>query len=154
MRLFLNFEKDHESPEAREYCESDHEDLVLALQFALPIRQPAERTKQDEAQITSLVRALLELSGGRVDCHQHGFAEEYTSSENADLYASVLGITRTNEFGNVDREQMRKTLSKSQVFSGMTITVHDLEEWTMKTIDALPIGFQKGHLVRYSEGEN
>ena len=59
---------------------------------------PAKRTRRGEAQITSLVRALLELSGGRVDLLQHGFAEEYMVSDNADLYASVLGITRTKQF--------------------------------------------------------
>jgi len=39
-----------------------------------------------------------------VDCRQHGFAEEYMASENADLYASLLGITRTRQFGDLNSD--------------------------------------------------
>jgi hypothetical protein len=149
--LVLNLE-DHNSSDAHNYLESNQDNLLENLQLSLPISVPAERTKRDEAQITSLFRALLELSGGRVDFQQHRFAEEYTASENADLYASVLGITRTRQFGDFDSEEMCNTLSKSPVFSGMKIGVQDLEEWTTKMINSLPVGFPKGYLVRYPEG--
>ena len=66
--------------------------------------------------MTSLIWALLELSGGRVDLRQHGFAEEYTASNNADLYASVLDITRKKHFGDFDLEKMLNALSKSPLF--------------------------------------
>jgi hypothetical protein len=147
--LFLNLEKDHDSIDAHVYLESSPDDLLENLQHSLSTLLPAQRTRRDEAQITSLARALLEFSGGRVDCQQHGFAEEYTTSENTDLYASLLEITRTNQFGDFDSEKMRNTLSKSPVFAGMTIYASDPEEWTAKMIDRLPIGFQEGHLVRY-----
>lgn len=128
------------------------DDLLENLQLSLPIPVPPKRTKRDEAQITSLVRALLELSSGRVDIQQHRFAEEYTASENADLYASVLGIIRTKQFGDFDSEEMRNTLSKSPVFSGMTIGARDLERRTTKMIHSLRVGFRKGYLVRSPEG--
>ena len=125
----------------------------LKVQFALPIPVSPKRTKLDEAQLTSLVRALLELSGGRVDLRQHKYAEEYTASENADLFASLFNITRTRRFGDFDPEEMCKTLSKSPVFFEMAISVQDLEERTTKMMDSLSVGFRKGYLVRYPEGQ-
>jgi hypothetical protein len=147
--LFLNLVKDHDSSGARNYLESTQDELVKSLQRSLPIPVPPERVERDEAQITSPVRALLELSGGRVDIRQHGFAE-YTASANADLYASVLGITKAKQFGDFDSGEMRKTLSKSSVFSRMTISARDLERWTMMMIHSLRVGFRKGYLVRCS----
>lgn len=76
--------------DAHKCLESDQDVLLESFLFSLPMPMPPRRTKRDEAQVTSLVRALPELSGGRVDFRQHGFAEEYTASENADLYASIL----------------------------------------------------------------
>lgn len=148
--LVLNLTKDHNSSIAHDYLERDQSDLLQNLQLSLPT--PPKRTKRDEAQITSIFRALLEVSGGRVDVLQHGFAAEYTASENGDLCASVLGIIRTRQFGDFDSEEMRNTLSKSLVFSEMTIREQDLEEWITKIIEFLPIGFPKGYLVRYPAG--
>jgi hypothetical protein len=142
--LVLNLVKNHDSFDS---LARNQDDLLENLQLSLSIPVPPKRTKRDEAQITSLVRALLELSGGRVDIQQHGFAEEYTASENADLYASVLGITRTKQCGDFDLEEMRNTLSKSPVFSGMIIGARDLEGWTTNMIHSLRIGFRKGYLV-------
>ena len=113
-----------------------------------------KRTKRDESQITFLVRALLELSGGRVDFRQHGFAEEYTTSQNADLCASVLEITRTNQFGDFDSEEMCKSVSKSPVFSEVAISIQDLESWTMSMRDFLGVGFPDGYLVRHIKGRS
>ena len=102
--LFLNLEKDHGSVDAQTCLESDQEVLLESLQFSLPIPTgvPPKRTKLDDTQITSIVRGLLEGSGGRVDAFQHRFAEEYTARENADLCASLFDITRTNPFGKFD----------------------------------------------------
>jgi hypothetical protein len=150
--LVLNLVKNHNSFDAHIFLTSNQDDLLESLQLSLPIPVPPKRTKRDEAQITSLIRALLELSGGRVDLRQHGFAEEYTISDNADLYALILDITRTKQFGDFDSEEMRNTLSKSPVFSGMTIGVQDLEKWTNKMMNYLRVSFSKGYLVRYPEG--
>lgn len=147
--LFLNLEKDHDSTNAHIYLESSPDDLLENLEHSLSTFLPAQRTRGDEAQITSLTRALLEFSGGRVDCQQHGFAEEYTINENTDLYASLLEIMPTNRFGDFDLEKMRNALLNSPVFAGMTICASDLKQWTAKMITRLPIGFREGHLVRY-----
>ncbi len=88
-----------------------------------------------------------------MDCRQHGFAEEYTAGENADLYASLLGITKTREFEDLNLEKVYNELSKSSVFSGMELGLQDLEEWTTKTMSSLHVGFRTGYLVRYPKGE-
>ncbi|KAM0794837.1 hypothetical protein BDR22DRAFT_977402 [Usnea florida] len=139
--LFLNLTKDYDSLHAYHYLASNEDDLLENFQLSLPIPVPPERTNCDEAQVTSLVRALLELSGGRVDVRQHECAQEYTLYRNADLYASVLGITRERTFGDSGSEQIYKELLESPVISETTITAQDLEEWTLMMRKFLPIGF-------------
>ena len=78
-----------------------------------------------------------------MDVQQFGCAQEYTLYDNADLYASVLGITRERTFGDSDSEQIYKELLESPVISEMTITAQDLEEWTLRMRKFLPIGFPK-----------
>ncbi len=153
MFLFLNLQKDHNSSEARAFLESTQDELLDTLRLSLSISIPAKRTRR-EAQKTSLLRALLEFSGGRVDCRQHGFAEEYTPGENADLYASLLGIKKTREFEDLNSEKVYNELSKSPVFFGMELGLQDLEEWTTKTMGSLHIGFRTGYLVRYPKRRN
>jgi hypothetical protein len=125
--LFLYEEKDDHSLNADYYLQSNQDDLLENLQLSLPIPVPAERARREEAQITSLFRALLELSGGRKDDQQHRFTEEYTASKNTELCASVLGIIRTRQLGDFDSEEIYNTLSKSLVFSRMIIGARDLE---------------------------
>ena len=86
-----------------------------------------------------------------MELQQYEFAEEYTASKNADLYASVLGITKKRHFGDFNSEVMRNALSKSLLFSEMTIDARNVEEWNTKMMEFLPIGFREGYLVRYSE---
>lgn len=151
MILFLNQETDHDSFDAYHYLTSNEDDLLESFQRSLLLPVPPERTRSDETQMTSLIRALLEFSGGRVDLQQHGFAQEYTVSDNADLYASVLGITRKRTFGDIDPEEICNALLESPVFSEVTISAQSLEDWTMQMINFLPIGFPKNYLVRYPE---
>lgn len=151
MILFLNLVTDYDSLDADHYLTSNEDDLLEGLQHSLPIPVTPERTRGGEAQTTSLFRALLEFSGGRVEVQQHGFAQEYTIRDNADLYASVLSITREKTFGDSDFERIDKELLGSPVFSETTISAQDLEESNMKMMDFLPVGFPKDYLVRYPE---
>ena len=127
MFLFLNLQKDHNSSEAHDFLESTQNELLDTLQLSLSISIPVKRMRR-ETQTTSLLRALLKLFGGRVNCRQHGFAEEYTTSENADLYASLLGITKTREFEDLNSEKVYNELLKSSIFSEMEIGLQDLKE--------------------------
>ena len=154
MLLFLNLEKDHNSNDAQTYLESGQDDLLRSLRSSIRIPMIPKRTKRDESQITFLVRALLELSGGRVDVRQHGFAEEYTASQNADLCTSFFEVTRKNQFGDFDSEEMCKSVSKSPVFSEVVISIQDLESWTTSMRDFLCVGFPDGYLVRHIKGRS
>jgi hypothetical protein len=147
--LFLNLQANHTSQDAKICLESNQNDLLESLEAGLQFPVPHKRTNRDESQITSIFRALIELSSGKLDLGQHRFDEDYTTSENSDLCASVFGITRTNDFGMFDAAAMRTTLSKSPVFSKMAIHVEDLDDWATEMKESLHIGFRQGHLVRY-----
>ena len=140
--------KDHHSDVVQKLLQSSQEELLESFQFSLymPPGVPPRNTKLDETQKTSLGRGLVELSGGRVYALQHRFAEKYTASENADLCASLLGITRTVGFGDIESKKIHNTLS--MVLSKCTINVQEVEERTMKMMDHLRIGFPDDYLVR------
>lgn len=124
------------------------ESLIFELKISVSsIKGLSAKEKRDESQKTSLFRALLELSGGKVDVLQHHFAEDCSASENSDLCASVFNMKRTNNFGRFNAVEMCSTLSKSLVFSGIEISAQDLENWTTEMKDHLPIGFPREHLV-------
>ena len=100
----------------------------------------------------SLVRGLFELSGGLVDCRQHALDQEYTISDNLNLYMILVGVTGTNRFGDFDPKEMYDALSKSKVFVKDTdIGTLDLVGWSLQMMEFLPIGFPEGYLVCYSE---
>ena len=61
----------------------------------------AYRPKRQEAHITSLVRALLEASEGRMNEQQHDFDEEFIIVDNVDLFASILEIAKRRSFGHL-----------------------------------------------------
>ena len=148
MLLFLNLEKNHSSKDAQTYLESNQNELLESLRFSLRIPIISKRTKRDETQITCLVQALLKLSGGKSNLRQHEFAEEYKASQNADLFASVLDITRTNQFGEFDSKEICNLILKSPVFFGVAINVQDLDCWINDMRDFLCVGFREGYLVR------
>lgn len=149
MVLFLNLEQDYNSPHAQSFLSSNHNHLIETLRWFLEIPVPPERTKRDEAQITFLFRALLELSGGRVDSQQHAFVEEYSINENAQLCAGILRITKSNDVGDFDAEKLYNSLSKAVLFAGMKVGINDARAWSDKMAPVMRIGFKKEHLVRH-----
>lgn len=149
--LFLNLEGNYYSYKAHKFFESTQGELLDILEVFFSVSVSAKEPRH-EAHTISLGRAFLELSGGGVDLRQHGFAEEYTASDNADIYAELLGIKRTRQFGDFDPEEMYDTLLRSPVFSGMEIGLQELGVWTTKMMESLHVGFRKGYLVRSLEG--
>jgi hypothetical protein len=147
--LLLNLEANHTSEDAQTLLTSTQDELLDGLESGLRIPVPQKRPGGDESQITSLFRVLLELSGGKQDLLQHNFAEEYTANENSDLYASVFGIARTNNFGEFDPVKMCRTIIKSPVFSGEEMSVQILEDWSTRMKDSLRVGFRHEYLVGY-----
>lgn len=113
--LFLNLENDHSSDDAHNCLKSDQDDLLKSLHFALRIPVIPKRTKLDEIQLTSLVRAFLKLFGGKMDCRQHRYAKDYTPSENADLYALLFNIKDETVWKFRFRRNVQNTLKVSSI---------------------------------------
>lgn len=147
--LLLHNLVDHHSDKIQIYLESDREGLITRLVHALRIQLPPRRPKDEEVQTTSLIRAFLEMSGGRVDREQHEFFDESTTDTNAELFTSVLEITRTKEFGNPDMQEMIALITRSPLFSKSMTNVQDLDDRTMEIGHSLLLGYEEGHLVEY-----
>ena len=99
-----------------------------------------------ELQMISLVRGLLELSGGIVDYQQYALDQGYTISDNLNLYMVLVGVTGINQFGDFDPKEMHNALLKSKVFSkDLDIGTLDTMGWSMQMMEFLPIGFPEGY---------
>ena len=158
MVLGLNRQRSYDSYKALELLAKDQADLLQPFQEcrtdpfkALSERKaPIKMLHGSELQMISLVRGLLELSGGIVDCRQHALDQEYTISDNLNLYMVLVGITGTNQFGDFDPKEMHNALLKSKVFEkDSDIGTLDTMGWSMRMMEFLPIGFPEGYLVTY-----
>ncbi|KAJ4507466.1 hypothetical protein HRR83_004044 [Exophiala dermatitidis] len=141
--LFLNLEADHMSADAQIFLESNEEELIDSLKFGL---KPPTLFSRDECQITSLFRALLALSSGRVDFHEHNFAENYTAKQNSELCARVFDISVIKKFGEFDQGEISSSLSKSPIFVGENLSAEGLGQWAAIMSSSLQIAFPPGHL--------
>ena len=158
MFLGLNLLGNYDSPPALALLTRDQDNLLQSVQngyrdLSKIASEQATSVKMVEClelQTISLLRGVLELCGGRVECRQHAHDQEYTASENAAIYGSLIGITGTNRFGNFDLKQMHNALVKSKVFAeDREFSASNAVEWSMIMMNYLPIGFPEGYLVRY-----
>lgn len=98
-------------------------------------------------QRISLVRCLLEFSGGREDFKQHKLDNDFTAIENANLCHDFLGITGSNFFGRYDTDNMLHALSMSKVFSENDLQTINIVELSFQMMENLSVGYRQGHLV-------
>ena len=97
---------------------------------------PIKKSKGLELQIISLVRGLLELSGGTVDRRQYALDQDYTASENLDLYSTLVGVTSKNQFGDFDPKEIYNALLKSKVFvKEAAVGTLDTVGWSMQMME-------------------
>ena len=156
MFIGLNSQWNYDSCETLELFAKDQADLLQPFQqcHTDPFKTLSESKApiNSEIQMISLVRALLELSGGMVDCRQHAFDQQYAISDNLNLCKILVGITDENWFGNFDPNEMYDALLKCKVFiTDADIGTLDTVKWSMQMMQYLPIGFPVGYLVRYLE---
>lgn len=160
MFLGLSSLRSYDSREALELLAKDQANLLQPFQkcYTDPFKalsEPKALTKtlhSSELQMISLVRGLLELSGGIVDCRQHALDQEYAISDNLNLYRILVGVTDTNSFGDFDPKEMYNMLLKSNVFvKDAEIGTLDPVGWSLQMMHFLPIGFPEGYMVCYSE---
>lgn len=158
--LGLNSLRNYDSCEALELLAKDQADLLQPFQkchtdpfkaLSEP-KAPNKTLHGSEIQMISLVRAVLELAGGMVDCRQHALDQEYAISDNFNLYKILVGVSGTNGFGNFDPKEMYNALLESKVFiDDADIGTLDTVGWSMQMMEYLPIGFPEGYLVRDHE---
>lgn len=115
----------------------------MAADFPIGIRKGLEQ------QTISLFRSFLESSGGKVHCRQHDFGMDYTTSQNASLCASFLGILCSRQFGRFDPEEIKGALSKSKLFAELSKpAIPDTLEWGLHMMVLVPVGFPDNYLVQ------
>ncbi len=146
----------YDTPSALDILERDEDDwlqpfrnghtdlfwLMMAADFPIGIR------KELEQQMISLFRSFLEFSDGKVDCRQHNFGMDYTTSQNASLCASFLGISCSSQFGRFDPEEMQGALSKSKLFAEHSKPdIPNTLDWGLYMMAYVPIGFPDKYLV-------
>jgi len=115
----------------------------MVVDFPIGIREGLEE------QTTSLFQRFLEFSGGKVDCGQHEFGMDYTTSQNAALCANLLGVFSSRQSGPFDPEKMQGALSKSKLFAGLSKPdIPDILEWSLRMMALVPVGFPDNYLVQ------
>ncbi|KAL9627598.1 MAG: hypothetical protein Q9164_007558, partial [Protoblastenia rupestris] len=115
--------------------------LLMATDFPIGIRKGLEQ------QTTLLFRSFLEFSNGKVDCRQHDFGMDYTTSQNASLCASFLGISCPRQFGRFDPEEMQSALSKSKLFAEQSKPdIPNTLDWGLHMMAYVPVGFPDNYL--------
>jgi len=118
-------------------------ELLTAAGFPIGIQEGSEQ------QTISLFRSFLEFSLGKVDCRQHDFGINYTTSQNASLCASYMGVFGLRQFGRFDPEEMQGALSKSKLFAEVSKPdIPDALEWSLRMMEAVPVGFPDNYLVQ------
>ncbi|KAL8832499.1 MAG: hypothetical protein Q9191_000226 [Dirinaria sp. TL-2023a] len=157
--LDLNRQQNYDFYEALELLAKDQADLLQPFEKChtdsfktLSERKTSIKTLHDlELQMISLIRLLFELSGGIVECRQHTLDQEYTISDNLNLYMILVGVTDTNRFEKFDSNEMYSALLKSKVFEDSDIGTLNTIEWSMRMMEFLSIGFPEGYLIIYYE---
>ena len=89
-----------------------------------------------------LVRRLHILAGGTVNVHQLEFDHANTGRENVNLYGSLVGVTGSNHFENIDLQAMLSALSRSKAINDEDILALDISELISQMMTFLPIGLQ------------
>ncbi|MCJ1288290.1 hypothetical protein MMC26_007645, partial [Xylographa opegraphella] len=147
--LGLNLVEHYDSPSALALFARDQDNLLQLLQQDCQDLSEtiSEQKMRSGFQIISLVRVMLEISGGKVDCRQHVRDQEYSASDNARVLGALIGIDATTQFGNFNSELIHIALLKSNVFTeDQEFSVSDTVKWSMDIMAILPIGYREGYL--------
>lgn len=99
----------------------------------------------------SLVRLVAECAGAEIEVGQHRLDPGHTANYNHNMLGSMISrISGSKPFGTFATQKMLDALSKSPVFSDVTIHELDVMELSAKVMNCFPIGFPDGYLVCYS----
>jgi hypothetical protein len=95
----------------------------------------------------SLLRHLCEFVSRKRDSRQHNIDPQYTATDNANIYGSVVGINGLKPFMIFDSQKILDALSKSPLFPDETLHTLDVVKLSTQMMANLPIGFPNGYLV-------
>ncbi|ETN44750.1 uncharacterized protein HMPREF1541_10420 [Cyphellophora europaea CBS 101466] len=143
--LCLLLHADHASEGVQTTLAINEEDLLDTLRSAISCSKIPARPKRERAQITSLLRALYTTAGGDIN-HLYQVSGKYSASENRDLLGSIFGTRARIDFENYDVEKMRQRLSKSPMFSNVTLSAQNLEVLITQIRGCLYLGYPPSHL--------
>jgi hypothetical protein len=91
----------------------------------------------------SVLRSVLEFSGGRENFLQKHFDPEYSPIYNANLCSALIDISGSNPFGKFDVRKMRNILSKSKLFANDDISTLEIGTWTIQMMKLLPFEYPR-----------
>ena len=118
--------------------------LRVASEYAAPLKSSLRHA-------CLLLRAALELCGGRVEPRQHAFDRERTVADNVQLYSylvSIVGVTDVG-FGNLDPKEMYNAFTRSKLSADESEA--DTVQWIDRIKNSLPVWYPDGYLVGDSE---
>jgi len=73
---------------------------------------------------------------------------DYTTSQNAALCASLLGVYSSRQSRFFDSKDMQGALSKSKLFARLLkLDVADILEWSLRMMALVPVDFLENYLV-------
>jgi hypothetical protein len=136
--------KDYNTLAAIQFLEKDQDGVLQAFRKDLAdlLKATDCHNREAELHIIGFIRRLLILAGGLEDPHQLKFDQEYTAIDTLNLLGSLIGVTRSNRFGNVDLKAILSALSKSKAITNEYINTLDIAELISQLMTLLPIGFQ------------
>ncbi len=142
--LALSLLEDYNTPSAIQLLEKNQDEVLQ------PFRKDSTdlftsakcQNRKAETQLTGLVRRVFIFAGGLEDVHQLKFDQEYTGIDNHNLLGSLVNVTGSNPFKNLDLQATLNALYKSKAITNEYINTLDIAEFISKLMTLLPIGFQ------------
>ncbi len=158
MFLDLNLLKSYNSRLALKLLTKDEDDLLqsfwknrrVLFETASEIETSMKMLEDLKLHVISLVQCLLKFSDDRMKRQQHALDQEYSISDNVNLFDLLIDIVDTNRFESFDSKQMHSTLSKFEILTeDSDISTLNTVKWSMQLMKFLFIDFSKKHLIQY-----
>lgn len=113
----------------------------------LRISASSARPRQDETELTALIRSLLTFSGGKAYPTQHIFSAESTAKRNAELLASLQKANLREDFESINVQKVMVVVAGSLGISWSATDTQDLHSRITDMIKSVRLGFEEGYLV-------
>lgn len=117
--------------------------LLMAADFSIKI------WKELKQQTILLFQSFLESFNDKVDCQQHNFRINYTTSQNAFLCTSFLSILCSHQFEHFNQKEIQGTLFKSKLFVELSKSaIPDTLKWGLHIMLLVSVSFLNNYLIQ------